>query len=569
MFLFDWFHSFLPLHNPIGFGAADFLELLLAVVLVALVLFSRPVIEPFLARLAERPAWAMAVLFVLPIALRLALVAHHPAPTPNAGDEFSHLLVADTLRHFRLANPLHPFHRFFETFFVLQQPTYSSIYPLGQGISLAAGWILFGLPWAGVLLATGAFCALSYWALRGWVTLVWALLGGLFAVMEFGPLNYWMSSYWGGSFAAAAGCLVFGALPRIRDRSRPRDGVLLGIGFGLHLLTRPYESLFLAAAVILFFAPSWRTRSILRPLVAAAIVTLPALALILLQNKQVTGSWSTLPYVLSQYQYGVPVSLTFQPNPTPHNTLTPQQESEYKVQLSLKETERETPITYLTRLIYRIRAYRFFFLPPLYVALAAYVLTARNFRSTWVLITLGLFALGTNFFPAFHFHYLAAVTCLFLLVSVKGIERIARLEWRGTPLGAAAARLLCFFCAAHFIFWYGMHAAEPRNFAALMEQFESWDAINHQDPERRVAVRQQLEKLPGDQLIFVRYYPQHPSQDEWVWNRADIDASRVVWARDLGDEENRKLTSHYPGRTPWLLEPDFRPLPKLSPYPAR
>jgi len=30
MFLFDLFRSFLPLHNPIGFGAADFMEFALA-----------------------------------------------------------------------------------------------------------------------------------------------------------------------------------------------------------------------------------------------------------------------------------------------------------------------------------------------------------------------------------------------------------------------------------------------------------------------------------------------------------------------------------------------------------
>ena len=107
-------------------------------------------------------------------------------------------------------------HQFFETFFVLQQPTYSSIYPIGNGLMLAIGWTVFGTPWAGVLLGTAAFCALCYWMLRGWTTPGWALLGGLLAVFEFGPLNQWTNNYWGGGFSAAAGCLVFGALPRLR-----------------------------------------------------------------------------------------------------------------------------------------------------------------------------------------------------------------------------------------------------------------------------------------------------------------------------------------------------------------
>jgi hypothetical protein len=66
-------------------------------------------------------------------------------------------------------------------------------------------------------------------------------------------------------------------------------------------------------------------------------------------------------------------------------------------------------------------------------------------------------------------------------------------------------------------------------------------------------------------LVFVRYWPGHVFQEEWVWNAADIDASRVVWARDLGEPEDEKLRRYYPDRAVWLLEPDARP-PLLTPY---
>ena len=52
-----------------------------------------------------------------------------------------------------------------------------------------------------------------------------------------------------------------------------------------------------------------------------------------------------------------------------------------------------------------------------------------------------------------------------------------------------------------------------------------------------------------------------------MWNEADIDAARVMYARDLGPAEDEKLRQYYPGRTAWLLEPDFRP-PRLRPYPS-
>ena len=147
----------------------------------------------------------MLALALAPVALRLLLLLNHPIPSPDVYDEFSHLLVADTLRHLRLANPPHSLPQFFETFFVLQRPVYGSIYPVGQGLLLAIGTAIFGLPWAGVLLSTAALCALSYWMLRGWTTPGWALLGGILAIFEFGPLNQWTNTYWGGGYSAAAG----------------------------------------------------------------------------------------------------------------------------------------------------------------------------------------------------------------------------------------------------------------------------------------------------------------------------------------------------------------------------
>ncbi len=64
-------------------------------------------------------------------------------------------------------------------------------------------------------------------------------------------------------------------------------------------------------------------------------------------------------------------------------------------------------------------------------------------------------------------------------------------------------------------------------------------------------------------MIFVRYGAAH-TFEEWVYNSADIDSQRVIFARDLG-EENQKLIAYYPGRTLWLLQPDIHP-PKLTAY---
>jgi hypothetical protein len=523
------------------FGPSDLLELTLAALLVVMAIVACPLVQPYARKLAQKTGWCMLFLAMLPIALRLALLPSHPVPSPQVYDEFGHLLVADTLLHFRLANPPHPLQQFFETFFVLQTPAYTSIYPIGQGLTLAIGRAIFGLPWAGVLLSTAAMCSLCYWMLLGWTTPGWALMGGLLAVMEFGPLSSpfgaWMDSYWGGSLAAAAGCLVFGALPRLQTSRRVRDGALLGAGLAIHWLTRPYETIFLALAVLLFFRSG--VRALAKPAAAAAIVLLPAIGLSLLQNKQITGSWTTLPYALSRYQYGVPAAFTWQTNSQPHQELTREQQLQYKMQMSFRATGPETIQSYLRRLEYRVRFYRFFFLAPLYVALPFFFPRLREFRFLWVALTLVLFALSVNFYPFFEAHYLGALTCLFVLVSVTALDR----------LNNDAARLIIYLCVAHFAFWYG------RSF------------FDQPTPERRAAVNRQLAETPGKQLVFVRYWPQHIFQNEWVYNGADIDHARIVWARDLGPSEDRKLLQYYPDRTAWLLEPDALP-PKLARYQA-
>jgi len=559
MFLFDWFRSFLPLHNPIGFGAADFLELALASLGVALVLF-RARFQDAARRLALRTGWSMLLLAVLPVALRLALLWRFPVPTPGGADDCSYVLLADTLRHLRLANPVHPLHQFFESVFVLQEPRYSSTFPMGQGLILALGWTLFGHPWAGVLLSIAALCALSYWMLRAWTTPGWALTGGLLAVALFGPLNPWMNLYWGGAVSACAGCLVFGALPRLAGGWRTRDAVLLGAGMGVQALARPFESLFVAVAVAAFFGRDWvRLPAARRAALLAALAFLPALLLILAQNRQVTGSFTTLPYQVSRAQYGVPAPLTFQENLPPRRTLTREQDQVYRAQVAVSQEALE--LGFLGRLWQRVRFYRFFFPVPIYLALPAFLAALRERRFRWVLLAVGLLAVGSNVYPYFYPHYVAAAACLFLLVSVTALDRLTRI-----PRLAGAASIVLFLCAFQFLFWYGIHLAANERVLLAMTRYEneSTDFINYGDAEGRIAIGKRLAGESGRQLVFVRYGPLHMFH-EWIHNAADPDAAPVVWAADLGAEENRKLRGYYPDRKAWLAEPDAHP-PLLIPY---
>jgi hypothetical protein len=549
MFLFDFFRSFLPLHNPLGFGASDFVEFALVALVVALVLL-RGALEPAARRFAEKTGWCMLLIFALPIVLRLTLLPHFPIPTPGGADDYSYILLADTLRHFHLTNPTHPLHAFFETVFVLQQPTYSSIYSPGQGLVLALGWDLLGHPWAGVALGVGAFCALSFWMLRGWTTPGWSLVGGLLAVAEFGPLNEWMNIYWGGAVSAAAGCLVFGALPRLRNEPNRRDAVLLGVGLGVHMLTRPFESIFLWIAAAAFLLPDWRRLAKVVPIAAAGV--LPAVALLLLHAHAVTGSWTTIPYAESRYQYGVPQTFTFQPAALAHNDLTQQQRLTAEGQAEVHDTAG----SFFDRWASRLRFYRFFLLAPLYLALPFFALRLRERRFQWLAATVLLFTLGTTFYPYFFPQYVASIACLLLLAAIAGLERLSRLSPEG-------ARALLYLAGAHFLFFYGLHAMGNDRIYAAMRHFESWDYVNFGDPEGRLAIDRKLAEIPGKKLVFVRY-DQHHQFHEWIHNAANIDGAPVVMALDR-ISDNATLRKYYPDRSVWLLEPDARP-PRLTPY---
>lgn len=548
-----------PLQNPIGFGAPDFILLAWSALLV-LLLLAAVRYEAAVRRFAARTRWVMLLLAICPIALRLALLPYAPVPSPRTPDDFSFALSGDTVVHLRMANPVHPMHRFFETNFVLQEPSYSSIYPPGQGIALAIGQIIFRQPWAGVALAAGLFCGLCYWMLRAWTTPLWALAGGLLAVFEFGPLQYWMNTYWGGSLAAAAGCLIFGSLPRLRETGRRRDAALLGTGLAIEWLTRPFETALVGVGVGLFLTVMFRRRwrALGSTAAIALLAFLPAAIVSLVQNRQVTRSWTTLPYALGQYQYGVPTTFTFQPVPVPHHPLTPEQKVFYDAQSTAHGSTPDSPTAFIARLGQRVRFYRFFLAAPLWLALPAFFAALRRARYWWIVAWLAILGLGTNFYPYFYPHYIAAGTCLFVLLSVVALERLSR--W-----SRESARLIFLLCATQFLFWYGLHLAagwEPAE--TLTDRYETWDYVNHGDPEGRLAIDRRLEASPGKLLVFVRYSPAH-GLSQWISNAADIDASRVVRALDLGDAENEKLMQYYPDRTAWLLEPDAIP-PRLTHY---
>jgi hypothetical protein len=508
-------------------------------------------------RLARHRALSVLLVGLAAPLARLALLPIAPIPQPAIHDEFSLLLSADTFASHRLTNPTPPMWAHFETFHEDFRPTYTSMYPPAQGLVLAAGEMWFGHPWFGVCLSVGAMCAAVCWMLQGWFSPGWALFGSVLALLRLGIFSYWMNSYWGGAVAATAGALVLGAMPRLMRRIRLSTSAILGLGIVILANSRPFEGFLLmipvgAALLVWVFGKKHAPAKTLflkmaLPLLAIFLVGAAAMGY---YNWRLFGNPATPPYQINRATYAVaPYFLWQSPHPIPayrHPLMR-----DFYVSMELPVFQQARTASGLFGSIWtRILTGFFFFLgPALGLALLGLPCALRDRRPRFLLAT-GLFAfVGLLACAFFHVHYLAPVTAIIFAVVVQCARRLRLWRPGRQPVGALLVRALPCMCLALFFIQVGWKAAHPTSDL----------------PRTRVA--HFLEQQTGRQLVLVRYAPGHDARDEWVYNAANIDASPVIWARDMNPEANRELLDYYKDRQVWLVEPDHAP-PKVSLYHA-
>jgi hypothetical protein len=519
-----------------------------------------------LRRTARRRALWITVCAFLGPCIRLAILPLAPIPSPTIHDEFVHLLAADTLLQGRLANPPHPFSDHFETIYVIQRPTYAAGYPLGTAAFLAAGWKVAGEPWFGVWMAMVLCCGSVAWMQYRWLPPLAAWTGGLLCSLALGISSWWMNSYYGSEVAAAGGALLLGALPALIRTARLRYAFILSAGWTLVWFVRPYESVMLGlvtAAMLLRWL--WRNRadSMTRKAGTAALVVIVAavsldFAGFCYHNWRVTGDPLIHPYRLTQQRYGVPRGFVWQKALSQPPNLTPQQQRIYAYQWSDYRAERSFggigPLFGNT--LKKVWAFYVGYpltIPLLIGLLATFrkrrtrELPTRKLRTMWLI--LGVSLSWSLLYPSIQTNYLAPVSGLFFGISSYGLLSITRWRPQGRPVGIA---LTVGLCVASALSGFRLLSAP------LL--YESSGPLSG-----RTVTARFLESTPESHLVFVRYGPHHSVHDEWVYNRADIDNAKVIWANDLGADRNRKLIQYLAGRKVWLVEPDNGA--RLQPYP--
>ena len=528
------------------------------------------------SRLARRKNLACITVAASLLLARLALLPLFPVPNPFLPDDFSFLFAAETFLHGRLVNPTPAMWTHFETIHITLQP-YASMYFPAPGLMLAGGKLLFGTPWAGLLITTALMCGAICWMLQAWLPPGWALLGGFLAVLRIGLFSYWINTYTGGgSISALGGALVLGSLPRLTRTGKLRYALLMALGISILSISRPYEGVLVCLPVAVALA-HWilfgKNRPPLPVLLgrAAASLALAAATLAWLgyYDYRAFGNVKTLPYTVDRATYAiVPYYVWQKAHPTP----------QYRhADLRQFYTEREARDFHLLHsengvLPYygkKIATSLYFFagvvlFPPL--VMAWYVIRDRRIRFLvwcmpfWVV---GM-AIGVYLIP----HYLAPFTAAFYALGLQAVRHLRAWKLGGAPAGRSLVNAMVVIC----LVMAGLRAAAtPLHINPALKPINPW-ICTWVGPgnfgTERAGIKAQLERMPGNHLVLVRYGADHESIFEWVYNDADIDKSRIIWAQEMDPADNADLMRHYPDRDVWLVQPDA-PQGKLQPYPGR
>ena len=525
--------------------------------------------ETALSRLAQKRGLTVIAIGVTALVLRASVLPVEPIPEPIVHDEFGYLLAADTFAHGRLTNPTPPMWEHFETFHVMFHPTYASIYPPAQGMVLAFGKLVLGHPFWGVWLSLGMMCAAITWMLQAWVSPECALLGGTLSILRYSAFGYWADSYWGGTVAAIGGALVLGALPRIKSAQRIIDALLMGTGIAILANSRPYEGFVfsLPIAMVLTYwvfsrdAPSVRVtfRRLVVPLMLLIVITGAGTSYYFWR---VTGNPFRMPYQIERQTYAVaPYFIWQRVRPEP-----PYRHVVMKKMFVEEEMAGRNVTSSTAGLLLRSYLVWSFFLGPvltlpflmLSVSLPINLTIQRVSPSLRMLLAVLATSITGELLVVFYSpHYSAPATGLIVAFVVLSVRQLRSWKYRGIFL----TRAIVVICCASF----ALRASATPLRLRLHEFYEfAW----HQKAQPgfgKATLQRCLEGMPGTHLVLVRYEPDHKPFNEWVYNDADIDRAKIVWAREMSSKETDALIQYFEHRRAWLLDADCIP-PRLVPY---
>ncbi len=490
----------------------------------------------------DRRAGLSALAAGLAALLACAFVASlDPAPHPRSFRDFSTLLLADTLRHARLANPVPAFAKYLQSPEVLIAPHYVSAQPPLQALFPWLG-LAFGNPFVGSALGFALGCAALVWMLRAWVPGAIAVAAALCVALQLHLAEQLGLSLGPAAPLFLAAALVLGALPRLAASGGSlAAGSALGTGALLLVVLDPLSA-GVVALLALGFGVAVRIPAP-RPgglAVAASILAL-GLAWHGYYNLRTTGEVLSSPAALYAARHGKAPELVIQAFDASRSYERPNP--------SFEGAYSERGVD--SKPYFRRQGWQGFWsgLEPkleriwrgvaglsgsVLVALALLGWRERAVRlalSGWVLF-LALAALRSRDDIA---HVAAALPLFFLLVAIA-LQRVALLRLWKLPAGVLLAA-------------YAVMIAVADHTEALQNE-RVW--AEGSPLAAREGVVSRVTGLSPRALVLTAYRSNTPSEHEWVYNGADPDAAPILWLREGSPEENAELVALLSDREIWL-----------------
>jgi hypothetical protein len=142
------------------------------------------------------------------------------------------------------------------------------------------------------------------------------------------------------------------------------------------------------------------------------------------------------------------------------------------------------------------------------------------------------------------------LTASIFALLVQSMRHLRRREFKHRPLGIFVTRRVVVLVLSRVL----LYIWRPPS----MQEPWSWS---------RSQIVKQIEATSERHLVLVSYSPVHNEHQEWVYNEADVDSSKFVWAREIPGQSLQPLLSYFRGRKIWVCKPDTVPV-RIHPYDA-
>jgi hypothetical protein len=395
--------------------------------------------------------------------------------------------------------------------------------------------------------------AATCWMMQQWMPPSFAFYGTLLAIFKIGILGPWIDSYLGGPVSALGGALVIGAAMPLREaHSKAGHALLFALGLVILMNSRPFEGAFIGVMAVLWTVSGFTAKP------ANFAILAPAVALLIAgfvftgyYSWRVTGSPVRMPYMVNRDTYGWPENLAFLPVrvvKARHKVLRDMYAMEVQRRNHLKSLS-----VFVDDIGNRVFENWTFFIGPLLTL--PFFAALANFRSRTILplaaVLCAIAVLNLFQLVLYPYHLGPVVPVMFALVTL-GFRRIYDWlsHWRAAAGPVLALLLpLCLLASSSI----------KRNADKLQLPLSYWESSTEPHGKTRAAMERWLSLRNGGQLVLVRYAPTHSPNQEWIYNAADIDHSKVVWAREMDPQSDSQLLDYFKDREVWLLRADLTP----------